>query len=240
MIITKGIDTWPVNTKTEIQSGTIDLWWIIHDGGLLLLIVFLLKEHKIWQKCKLRVFTVARENEHSVKIKNDLLQYMYHLRIEAEVDVIEMNDAEISAYTYEKTLKLQEREQLVKEMKLNEKRVDSEPQIMLDKLRRNSVPKNIDKSDSINEQLNKMNSNFLQTNPEINQYTFSVTKENIRPSIFQTEAIRKMHSAVELNKKILEKSKDANLVLMNIPAPPKSQGSADYNCNFNLFFKISF
>lgn len=90
LIITKGIDTWPVNSKLETQNGTIDLWWIIHDGGLLLLIVFLLKKHRIWQKCKLRLFTVARENEHSVQIKNDLVQYMYHLRIDAEVDVIEM------------------------------------------------------------------------------------------------------------------------------------------------------
>jgi potassium/chloride transporter 4/5/6 len=90
LIITKGVDSWPVNSKSEIQNGTIDLWWIIHDGGLLLLIVFLLKKHKIWQKCKLRLFTVARENEHSVQIKNDLVQYMYHLRIDAEVDVIEM------------------------------------------------------------------------------------------------------------------------------------------------------
>lgn len=90
MIIMKGIDTWPANSKTEMQTGTIDLWWIIHDGGLLLLIVFLLRKHKIWQKCKLRLFTVAKENEHSVQIKNDLVQYMYYLRIDAEVDVIDM------------------------------------------------------------------------------------------------------------------------------------------------------
>jgi len=50
-----------------------------------------------------------------------------------------------------------------------------------------------------------------------------------RPSVIQTDTIRKMHSAVELNKKILEKSKDASLVLMNIPSPPKGHGSADYN-----------
>ena len=90
LIITKGIDNWPTNSRTETQSGTIDLWWIINDGGLLLLIVFLLKNHKIWQKCKLRLFTVARLDENSIQMKNDLLQYMYFLRIEAEVDVIEM------------------------------------------------------------------------------------------------------------------------------------------------------
>ena len=88
--MTKSIDSWPVNSKTHAQTGTIDLWWIIHDGGLLLLIVFLLKKNKIWQKCKLRLFTVSQPNENSIQIKNDLAQYMYFLRIDAEVDVVEM------------------------------------------------------------------------------------------------------------------------------------------------------
>jgi len=103
LIITKGIDEWPCNSKTDAQSGTIDLWWIIHDGGLLLLIVFLLRKHKIWQKCKLRLFTVANEEENSIQIKNDLAQYMYFLRIDAEVEVIEMVSFEI-AFQFDYTI----------------------------------------------------------------------------------------------------------------------------------------
>lgn len=82
-------------------------------------------------------------------MKNDLIQYMYFLRIDAEVEVLEMvnefililrriqenfkvrlieiciieiskNDSEISAYTYEKTLKLHEREKLLKDLKVKE------------------------------------------------------------------------------------------------------------------------
>ncbi len=126
IIITKGVDTWPVNSKTDTQTETIDLWWIIHDGGLLLLIVFLLKKNKIWQNCKVRLFTVARSDENSIKIKNDLAQFLYLLRIEADVDVLEMADSEISPYTYEKTLKLHEREKLVKELKIKERKVENE------------------------------------------------------------------------------------------------------------------
>ena len=90
LILTKGIDSWPVNSKTDVQNGTIDLWWIISDGGLLLLIVFLLKKNKLWAKCKLRIFTVAKVDENSIQMKNDLIQYMYFLRIDAEVEVLEM------------------------------------------------------------------------------------------------------------------------------------------------------
>jgi len=227
IILTKGIDEWPVNSKKDVQTGTIDLWWIIHDGGLLLLIVFLLKNHKIWQKCKLRLFTVAQMDENSIQIKNDLVQYMYFLRIEAEVEVVEMNDAEISAYTYEKTLKLHEREKLLKKLNLNENVVEIEPQLVLERVRRNSVLKN--SSNLLNTLSEPSFEDGEDENIIQNQYTFSPNAKVRRPSVIQTETIRKMHSAVELNKKILEKSRDASLVLMNIPAPPKKQGLADYN-----------
>ena len=70
------------------------------------------------------------------------------------------------------------------------------------------------------------------SNSTSNQYTFSAARDPRRPSIFQTDTIRKMHSAVELNKKIVEKSRDASLVLLNIPTPPL-RSSGDYNCNIN-------
>ena len=54
-----------------------------------------------------------------------------------------------------------------------------------------------------------------------------------RPSIFITDTIKKMHSAVELNKIMLEKSQYASLVLMNIPTLPEVSGTADYNCKYN-------
>lgn len=116
-----------MSAKNDSQSDrNIDVWWIMHDGGLLLLIVFLLKKNKIWHKCRLRLFTIAQEDEDSVKIKKDLEQYMYYLRIDAEVEVVELAHAEVSAYAYEKTLRLHEREKLLREMKLKESNIDNE------------------------------------------------------------------------------------------------------------------
>ena len=88
VIVPKNIDSFPDNKN--IQDGTIDIWWIIHDGGLLFLIAFLLKRNKIWSRCRLRLFTVAQLEDNSVEMKKELEQYMYQLRIEAEVDVVEM------------------------------------------------------------------------------------------------------------------------------------------------------
>jgi potassium/chloride transporter 4/5/6 len=88
VIVPKNIDSFPDNK--DIQEGTIDIWWIIHDGGLLFLIAFLLKRNKVWARCRIRLFTVAQLEDNSVEMKKDLEQYMYQLRIEAEVNVIEM------------------------------------------------------------------------------------------------------------------------------------------------------
>lgn len=88
LLIPRGIDFYP--DSTQKVSGHIDIWWIVHDGGLLMLIPFLLKQHRSWKNCKLRIFTVAQFNDNSIQMKKDLKKFLYQLRIEAEVDVVEM------------------------------------------------------------------------------------------------------------------------------------------------------
>lgn len=70
--------------------GNIDVWWIVHDGGLLMLLPFLLKQHRTWKNCRMRIFTVAQMEDNSIQMKKDLKMFLYHLRIEAEVEVVEM------------------------------------------------------------------------------------------------------------------------------------------------------
>lgn len=79
-------------------SGTIDIWWIVHDGGILMLIPFLLKQHRTWKNCKLRIFTVAQTDDNSIQMKKDLKTFLYQLRIPAEVEVVEMVGVFITSY----------------------------------------------------------------------------------------------------------------------------------------------
>lgn len=46
-------------------KGTIDVWWLFDDGGLTILIPYLLSIHNYWKDCKLRIFTPA--SSHSLK-----------------------------------------------------------------------------------------------------------------------------------------------------------------------------
>lgn len=45
-------------------------------------------------------------------MKEDLQQWVYQLRIEATVDVVELSDADISVATYERTMQMEDRARL--------------------------------------------------------------------------------------------------------------------------------
>ncbi len=55
-----------------------------------MLLPFLLRQHKVWRACQLRIFAIAQVDDNSIQMKKDLAVFLYQLRIEAEVDVIEM------------------------------------------------------------------------------------------------------------------------------------------------------
>lgn len=130
LLVPKNISQFPDNT--EKLHGTIDVWWIVHDGGLLMLLPFLLKQHKVWKNCKLRIFTVAQLEDNSIQMKKDLAMFLYHLRIDADVEVVEMNDSDISAYTYERTLMMEQRTEMLKHMRLSRRETLSMIQTIVD------------------------------------------------------------------------------------------------------------
>lgn len=45
---------------------------------------------QVWRKCKMRIFTVAQMDDNSIQMKKDLQMFLYHLRLDAEVEVVEM------------------------------------------------------------------------------------------------------------------------------------------------------
>lgn len=50
----------------EKQSGAIDVWWLYDDGGLTVLIPYLLTLHRAWKNCKLRLFSADIRSKHEV------------------------------------------------------------------------------------------------------------------------------------------------------------------------------
>ncbi|XP_072547966.1 solute carrier family 12 member 7-like isoform X1 [Salminus brasiliensis] len=134
LLVAKNIDSFPCNTE-RLTEGTIDVWWIVHDGGLLMLLPFLLRQHKVWKKCKMRIFTVAHLDDNSIQMKKDLNMFLYQLRLDAEVEVVEMHPSDISAFTYEKTLVMEQRSQMLKQMQLSKTEREREIQSITDESR---------------------------------------------------------------------------------------------------------
>lgn len=56
-----------LNTLTQFQrkqkNGTIDVWWLYDDGGLTLLLPYIISTRRNWSGCKLRVFALANKKD---------------------------------------------------------------------------------------------------------------------------------------------------------------------------------
>lgn len=84
LLITKG-ETWP--GPTEHITATIDVWWIVGDGGVLLLLPFILRINSVWHGCSARLFVLASEFDDHQKMTDDLNQYIKDFRLDLEVHV---------------------------------------------------------------------------------------------------------------------------------------------------------
>ncbi|XP_017013582.1 solute carrier family 12 member 6 isoform X2 [Drosophila takahashii] len=271
LMVPKGINFYPESSHKI--GGNIDIWWIVHDGGLLMLLPFLLKQHRTWRNCKLRIFTVAQIEDNSIQMKKDLKTFLYHLRIEADVEVVEMNNSDISAYTYERTLMMEQRNQMLRALGLNKKENSKVVQTIMDfketpsdnkmslvqtivdhhydatktasKVRfADPTIEEIQHHDSQNDEKRNSidldgpeNADTPETTSNKDESTEKADgdfKSSVKPDEFN---VRRMHTAIKLNEVIVEKSQDAQLVIMNLPGPPR-EVRAERESNYMEFLEV--
>ncbi|XP_055722757.1 solute carrier family 12 member 7-like isoform X1 [Salvelinus fontinalis] len=285
LLVAKNIDKFP-SSEDRLGEGTIDVWWIVHDGGLLMLLPFLLRQHKVWRKCKMRIFTVAQMDDNSIQMKKDLQMFLYHLRLNAVVEVVEMHDSDIAAFTYEKTLVMEQRSQMLKQMQLSRNEREREIQSITDesrisiKRKKSSVVETLkapntlqvpslsisrdmredEEAQLITKLGTKSHGNLNDNAPATPDHRVHMTwtkdkliternrnrsepnvgvKDlfNMKPeweSLNQSN-VRRMHTAVKLNEVVVNKSQGAQLVLLNMPGPPKNKGGDE---NYMEFLEV--
>ncbi|OQV22703.1 Solute carrier family 12 member 5 [Hypsibius exemplaris] len=304
LLVPKNIGSFP--RSDEKMHGTVDVWWIVHDGGLLMLLPFLLLKTKTWKHCKMRLFTIAQLEDNTIQIKKDLQSFLYGLRINAEAHVIEMGSEDISAYTYERTLVMEQRQKILKAMNLNRHgSVKKNVQLIVDQAHRKELPSGtarkttvrinqshtvvppsvfrvgggdggVGESDDelVNNEIREPSSldgtaapnessvnlskggdasgnhiNHVTSLPDVgneekemevetqengdihcrftsrmqlNSESERCIGERYGGSKPTDSNVRRMHTAVTMNKKIKENSSEAQLVILNLPKPPKS------------------
>ncbi|KAK6480168.1 solute carrier family 12 member 4-like isoform X1 [Huso huso] len=233
LMVPKNVSFYPSNHE-RFTEGHVDVWWIVHDGGMLMLLPFLLKQHKVWRKCKMRIFTVAQMNDNSIQMKKDLAMFLYQLRIEAEVEVVEMHNSDISAYTYERTLMMEQRSQMLRQMRLSSAERDREAQLVKDRhslIRMGSLYS--DEEEEVVESIpEKIQMTWTKDKYDAERKNRHNAPQNFRELISikpDQSNVRRMHTAVKLNEVIVNRSHDAKLVLLNMPGPPRnSDGDENY------------
>ncbi|XP_026169313.1 solute carrier family 12 member 7-like isoform X2 [Mastacembelus armatus] len=233
LLVAKNIDHFPSNQE-RMKEGTIDVWWIVHDGGLLMLLPFLLSQHKVWKKCKMRIFTVAQMDDNSIQMKKDLQMFLYHLRLDAVVEVVELHDNDISAFTYEKTLLMEQRSQMLKQMQLSRTEREREAQLIHDRNTASHYAMN-DKAAGTTPDRVHMTWTKDKTLNERNRHREGMAVKdmfNMKPN---QSNVRRMHTAVKLNEVVVKKSRNSQLVLLNMPGPPKNKKGDD---NYMEFLEV--
>uniref|UniRef100_A0A4W5MF74 Solute carrier family 12 member 7a n=1 Tax=Hucho hucho TaxID=62062 RepID=A0A4W5MF74_9TELE len=240
LLVAKNIDKFPCN-QDRLGEGTIDVWWIVHDGGLLMLLPFLLRQHKVWRKCKMRIFTVAQMDDNSIQMKKDLQMFLYHLRLNAVVEVVEMvilirNHFDIAAFTYEKTLVMEQRSQMLKQMQLSRSEREREAQLIT-KLGTKSHANLSDTATATPDHQVHMtwtkDKLIAERNRKRGEPNMGVKDLfNMKPN---QSNVRRMHTAVKLNEVVVNKSQGAQLVLLNMPGPPKNKGGDE---NYMEFLEV--
>ncbi|CAG2166881.1 unnamed protein product [Oppiella nova] len=78
------------------RRGTIDIWLLADDGGLTIMVPYLLSCKDIWRDCSLRILTLAANGEEITETKDNLSQLMSKLRIPfSDIKVLVFSEADL-------------------------------------------------------------------------------------------------------------------------------------------------
>lgn len=103
IVLFKGDDRYPHERKPVQNGAVIDIWWVVHDGGLLLLLPYLLCRNPVWRNnTKLRVFAVRTSNtENPDRLFQAVTDHLRKARIIASVTVVDLSHTSISNHMRE-------------------------------------------------------------------------------------------------------------------------------------------
>uniref|UniRef100_A0A8C2FC63 Solute carrier family 12 member 7 n=1 Tax=Cyprinus carpio TaxID=7962 RepID=A0A8C2FC63_CYPCA len=225
LLVAKNVDSFP--HQERLAEGTIDVWWIVHDGGLLMLLPFLLQQHKVWRKCKMRIFTVAQLDDNSIQMKKDLQMFLYHLRLNAEVEVVEM----VRRWMFRvfsqtgQMLRLLQASQGFREAQLIHDRNTASHAALNDKP--DVSPERVHMTWTKDKFCTERNRNRDHSANMAVRDLFSMKPNQSN--------VRCMHTAIKLNEVVANKSQGAHLVLLNMPGPPKNRGGDE---NYMEFLEV--
>jgi len=90
IIVAKEGHSFPLN-KTKLKKGYIDCWWVVQDGGIILLLSFLLNKNEVWKGSEIRLFAIIdSQNDDAGEVKKELMSYITDHRLPITVRTVGM------------------------------------------------------------------------------------------------------------------------------------------------------
>ena len=77
--------------QKNYKHGTIDVWWLYDDGGLTLLLPYIINSRSNYSSCKLRVFAVANRKDDFNDEQRRMAELLAKFRIDY-TDLIMIDD----------------------------------------------------------------------------------------------------------------------------------------------------
>lgn len=175
LMVVKDLPNFPTYSK---QKGCIDIWWIVHDGGLLVYLSYLISLNKHWWACKKRVFIVGEETCDKEQVQSQVKSFFFdHHKMTVDIYIIDMQDEDIYPYTQDWSVRVKN----LKQLPLSLNKMHSLPNVITSE----HMPKRHSKESAFHEKFTKLNSTIqersidsplvLMTLPEPN---FEMTQEN--------------------------------------------------------------
>ncbi|KAF6778815.1 hypothetical protein AHF37_01651 [Paragonimus kellicotti] len=186
MLVPKRIESFPRSRATQM-TGSVDVWCIVHDGGLLLLTSYLLMRNRVWRRCELRIFVVACEGDDTVNLKKDMTKFVYDLRINAAVDVVALSSADLSAYVVQRTANMEARRQLLMQMKLSDTQARRDPQHIVDQHRKSIGSNDFHELHGISNITNNKTSNISNPLSSNVNNPLQIPKVTVLPAVSDNE-----------------------------------------------------
>lgn len=204
-MIVKGANLFPTNDSRMRRS--IDVWWIVHDGQLLLLIAYLLKQNQVWAACPIRLFCLCHIDDNLSAVESDLVLYLTILRI--RVDKIQV----VPIQLFEGSTRNNGRGSASK-FRHDEMAFKLTQELEEDV---NSCPHSSDHSDTDQEETFEEEINFVPRaiSPSPAPASLSASRLQERVLFVNAVVIKQLRTAIQ------KFSKESDLMIFNLPAPTR-------------------
>ncbi|GBG33541.1 Solute carrier family 12 member 9 [Hondaea fermentalgiana] len=193
--------------RLKQRVGTIDVWWFLKNGGLPVVIARLLLTHRVWRRCHIRVFATVEGSEisdwHTMQHALEVEHMLHTMRVKASVEVIQIDP--YTQHVIRETI-LDEDEELVADMptvapSVRERSESTRP--TLQSLFKLSAMSEGDENENDGDDDNDNNTDGKKPKDK--------KEEN-------AEALR-ARAVASFGNLMFEHSKDAQLVICNLPMP---------------------